>query len=62
VIWTREDDIEWATRWDIYFRNGQTGVSRIHWFNTVNSVLVVLFLSGVVAMIMLRALRRDVTR
>ena len=33
----------------------------IHYFSIVNSLMIVLFLTGVVAMIMLRTLRRDIS-
>lgn len=33
---------------------------QIHWFSIVNSLMIVLFLSGMVAMIMLRTLHRDI--
>jgi transmembrane 9 superfamily member 2/4 len=35
---------------------------QIHWFSIVNSLMIVLFLSGMVAMIMLRTLYRDISR
>lgn len=35
---------------------------QIHWFSIVNSVMIVLFLSGMVAMIMMRTLHRDITK
>ena len=34
----------------------------IHWFSIVNSSVILLFLSGMVAMIMLRTLARDITK
>lgn len=35
---------------------------QIHWFSIVNSVMIVLFLSGMVAMIMVRTLYRDISK
>jgi hypothetical protein len=35
---------------------------QIHWFSIINSVMIVLFLSGMVAMIMTRTLHRDITK
>lgn len=52
-------DIRWASRWDTYLKMTDT---QIHWFSIVNSVMIVLFLSGMVAMIMLRVLSRDITK
>lgn len=37
------------------------GDEQIHWFSIINSVMIVLFLSGMVAMIMMRTLHRDIS-
>jgi len=49
----------WATRWDRYL-----GVDnpKIHWFSLVNSAIIVIFLTSMVGMVLLRALRKDITR
>jgi len=52
-------DIKWASRWDTYLLMTDT---QIHWFSIVNSMMIVLFLSGMVGLIMLRTLRRDITK
>ncbi|KAG5189977.1 EMP/nonaspanin domain family protein [Tribonema minus] len=58
VVWD-EADMPWTQRWDIYMH----GVGdQIHWFSITNSSLIVLFLTALVAMIMLRALRSDIAR
>lgn len=59
-----EEDVEtaWASRWDHYLKSADASNSKIHWFSIVNSLLIVLFLSGMVAMIMLRALHKDFNR
>lgn len=36
------------------------GDVQIHWFSIVNSIVVVLFLSGILTMIIIRTLRRDI--
>jgi len=54
-----ESPIRWASRWDSYLK--MTG-GQIHWFAILNSVVVVLFLSGMVAMVLLRTLYRDITK
>ena len=36
------------------------GCVQVHWFSIVNSLLIVFLLTGMVAVIMLRTLRRDV--
>jgi transmembrane 9 superfamily protein 2/4 len=58
VVWT-ESDIRWSTRWDNYLRMAG---GQIHWFAILNSVVIVLFLSGMVAMILLRTLHRDIAK
>ena len=56
----RDSPIAWASRWDVYLQMADG--KGVHWFSVVNSCLVVLFLSGMVAMILLRALKRDISR
>eukprot|EP01035_Chromulina_nebulosa_P020450 gene20450-26535_t len=58
VIWERSD-IKWANRWDIYLKSNPN--DEIHYFAIVNSLMVVLFLSAVVAMIFLRTLHKDIS-
>ncbi|XP_071726860.1 transmembrane 9 superfamily member 9-like [Rutidosis leptorrhynchoides] len=55
----QESDVKWASRWDTYLLMGD---DQIHWFSIVNSLMIVLFLSGMVAMIMLRTLYRDISK
>ncbi|KAI4379863.1 hypothetical protein MLD38_006106 [Melastoma candidum] len=52
-------DVKWASRWDAYLLMSD---DQIHWFSIVNSLMIVLFLSGMVAMIMLRTLYRDISK
>jgi len=59
VDWVRSD-VPWASRWDIYLNS--TPDDKIHWFSIINSLMIVLFLTGMVAMIMLRTLHKDITR
>mmetsp|Transcript_151098 Transcript_151098/g.263346 ORF Transcript_151098/g.263346 Transcript_151098/m.263346 type:complete len:629 (+) Transcript_151098:122-2008(+) len=58
VSWTASP-IRWASRWDVYLRMHE---GQIHWFSIVNSLMIVLFLSGMVAMILLRTLHRDIAK
>ncbi|KAG7170764.1 transmembrane 9 superfamily member 4-like [Homarus americanus] len=58
VEW-QQSNVRWASRWDIYLQ--MTDV-QIHWFSIVNSLVVVFFLSGILTMIMIRTLRRDIAR
>jgi Endomembrane protein 70 len=58
VFWDHSD-IEWASRWDLYLRmpNGS-----VHWFSILNSLLVVLVMSVIVAVILMRTVRRDLAK
>ena len=55
----KASDIRWASRWDTYLA---MGTDSIHWFSIINSLMIVLFLSGMVAMILVRTLRRDISQ
>ncbi|KAJ9184101.1 hypothetical protein P3X46_007875 [Hevea brasiliensis] len=55
----QESDVKWASRWDTYLLMSD---DQIHWFSIVNSLMIVLFLSGMVAMIMLRTLYHDISK
>eukprot|EP00045_Choanoeca_perplexa_P007733 m.71141 g.71141 ORF g.71141 m.71141 type:complete len:638 (+) comp14191_c0_seq1:162-2075(+) len=64
VIWSysvqwEQSDVAWASRWDTYL---STDDPEIHWFSIINSLVTVLFLSGILAFIMLRTLRRDIAK
>jgi transmembrane 9 superfamily protein 2/4 len=53
VKWERSD-VTWARRWDVYLHANPD--DEIHVFSIINSLMIVLFLSAVVAMIMMRTL------
>jgi len=64
VIWSysvifEPSDIQWASRWDPYLKMQDP---QIHWFSILNSFMIVIFLSGMVAMILMRALHKDLRR
>ena len=64
VTWTysvywRLSDTAWATRWDEYLHVYDP---KIHWFWLINSSIFVVLLVGMVSMILLRALRKDIER
>ncbi|XP_006812572.1 transmembrane 9 superfamily member 4-like [Saccoglossus kowalevskii] len=52
-------NIRWASRWDTYLAMSDV---QIHWFSIINSVVVVFFLAGILTMIIVRTLRRDIAR
>ncbi|KAJ5730652.1 uncharacterized protein N7483_005160 [Penicillium malachiteum] len=64
VTWTysvywKESNTAWATRWDKYLHVYDP---KIHWFSLINSAVFVVFLVGMVSMILVRALRKDIAR
>lgn len=58
VIW-QASDIAWASRWDSYLKMSDV---QIHWFSIINSLVVVFFLAGILSMILIRSLRRDIAK
>jgi len=57
VEWV-ESDLAWSDRWDVYLVGSPD--DEIHLFAVVNSFMIVLFLTGAIGTIMVRALRRDI--
>jgi len=65
VFWTYDiewvpSEVPWASRWDVFFNRSPE--DSIHWFSIINSLMIVLFLTGMVAMILMRTLHRDIAR
>merc|ERR1712014_554970 len=58
VVWT-DSPHRWASRWDNYLKMAG---GQIHWFSILNSLMIMLFMGGMVAMILLRTLHRDITK
>lgn len=58
VYWT-ESPTPWATRWDKYL---YVEDPKIHWFSLINSAIFVVFLVGMVSVILMRALKKDIAR
>ncbi|KAI6658978.1 Transmembrane 9 superfamily member 4-like isoform X3 [Oopsacas minuta] len=57
VSWVASDD-SWSSRWDKLLRPRH---KKVHWFSLVNALVIVLMLSGVVAAILIKILRRDIS-
>ena len=57
VQWVASD-LEWADRWDVYLVGSPD--DDIHYYSIVNSLIIVLFMTGAVATIMIRTLRKDI--
>jgi len=60
VMWV-PSEVEWSNRWDMYLKSS-TNDNDIHWFSIMNSLMIVLFMTGMIAMIMVRNLYRDIAR
>uniref|UniRef100_A0A672J4C1 Transmembrane 9 superfamily member n=1 Tax=Salarias fasciatus TaxID=181472 RepID=A0A672J4C1_SALFA len=60
VSFVENNNIKWASRWDYILVSMPH--TNIQWFSIMNSLVIVLFLSGMVAMIMLRTLHKDIAR
>ncbi|KAL9628093.1 MAG: hypothetical protein Q9204_006116, partial [Flavoplaca sp. TL-2023a] len=58
VYWV-QSNTAWATRWDTYLHVFDP---KIHWFSLINSAIIVVFLCGMVAAILMRALKKDIAR
>jgi len=62
VFWV-PSDVKWASRWDVYLSMGDGAANDdVHWFAIVNAAVIAVFLTGLVALILWRAIHRDVTR
>jgi len=62
IVWTYdiqwiESSTRWASRWDMYLLVTD---DQVHWFSVFNSLVTVVFLSGMVAIILLRTLNADI--
>jgi hypothetical protein len=54
-----KSNINWSSRWDAYLKMDG---AKVHWFSIMNSMMVVFFLAGIVFVIFLRTVQRDLTR
>uniref|UniRef100_A0A9J2PPY8 Transmembrane 9 superfamily member n=1 Tax=Ascaris lumbricoides TaxID=6252 RepID=A0A9J2PPY8_ASCLU len=64
IAWTysvkwKESDIPWASRWDTYLSMRDV---QIHWFSILNSIIVIVCLSGFLSVIIVRTVRRDIAQ
>ena len=54
----KESPLPWADRWDVYLVGAPD--DDLHYFSIVNSLMIVLFLTGAISTIMIRTLRKDI--
>lgn len=57
----KESELEWATRWDPLLK-ANPELKEIQWFSIINSLMISLFLTAMVAMILLRTVYLDFAR
>ena len=57
VEW-EESNLPWSDRWDVYLVGAPD--DDLHYFSIVNSLMIVLFLTGAISTIMIRTLRKDI--
>jgi len=52
----------WSHRWDVFLASSSVspGDDKIHWFSITNSTMIVVFLTVMVAMILVRTLSKDI--
>ncbi|CAG9835201.1 unnamed protein product [Diabrotica balteata] len=60
IYFVEDNDVKWSSRWDYILESMPH--TNIQWFSILNSLVIVLFLSGMVAMILLRTLHKDIAR
>jgi len=60
VTFQENTNVRWSSRWDHLLESMPH--ANIQWFSILNSVVIVFFLSGMIAMIMLRTLHKDIAR
>lgn len=58
VEWV-ESDTPWSDRWDVYFVSSPE--DEVHYFAIINSLMIVVFLTGAIATVMLRILKKDIS-
>ena len=62
VIWVQNDELHWASRWDIYLSMDEAIPAKVHWLSIANSLVIVCVLSAMIVAILLRNLRQDLAR
>jgi len=62
VIWTKNTELKWASRWDIYLSMDNAVPAKVHWLSIANSLVIVFVLSAMIVAILVRNLNRDINR
>jgi len=62
VQWIENEELHWASRWDVYLSMNDGIPSKVHWLSIANSLIIVFVLTAMIAAILVRNLRRDYDR
>jgi transmembrane 9 superfamily member 2/4 len=62
VIWRENENLHWASRWDIYLSMNHAIPAKVHWLSIANSMVIVIVLSAMIMAILIRSLHRDINR
>jgi len=62
VTWVENNELHWASRWDIYLTMDNAISPKVHWVNIMNALVVVIVLSSMIAILLVRTLNRDFSR
>ncbi|KAF9438457.1 hypothetical protein BGZ76_007711 [Entomortierella beljakovae] len=57
VQWLEDKEVKWNNRWNLYLVSTDI---QVHWYSIVNSIVIMLFLTGLVALIIMKTLRKDI--
>merc|ERR1719188_2634351 len=58
VEWVKSS-LSWSDRWDVYLVGSPD--DEVHYFAIINSLMIVIFLTGAIATVMLRILKKDIS-
>lgn len=59
VYWREDKSIDYDSRWDLYYEN-ESSSHHIHWISFINSIILLSLLSLIAAVILVRALKKDI--
>lgn len=56
VTWQLNKKTSWEQRWEMYLLASDNS---LHWYAIINSLVIVVFMSAIIAVIMLKTVRKD---
>ena len=60
VYWREEPNVAYDSRWNLYYESETDSSHKIHWLSIINSFVLLLLLSLIVAIVFLRILKYDI--